>query len=69
MTAAERQRLYAFFSRLWVKEPDADFLGVLRGPLGRELLEVEPDAALDEDFAHLTVVNLAPYESFFRRED
>lgn len=70
MTAGERQRLYAFFSRLWVKEPDAEFRAVLDGPLGHELLGGAPRTEdLDEDFAHLTIVNLVPYESFFRRED
>ncbi|MDP1826148.1 MAG: molecular chaperone TorD family protein [Archangium sp.] len=82
MTAAERQRLYAFFARLWVKELDGPFLELLDGPLGRELLPRfhEDEAALlrdadqrvatfDADFVHLTVVNLTPYESFFRRDD
>lgn len=70
MTALERQRLYAFFSRLWVKEPDAEFRATLAGPLGHELLGGAPQLeALDEDFTHLTVVNLVPYESFYRRED
>lgn len=83
MRPAERQRLYAFFSRLWVKELDEAALLVLRGPLGRELLPVffassesarleDPEqrvATFDADFTHLTVVNLAPYESFFLRED
>ena len=80
---AARQRLYAFFSRLWVKELDEAFVEVLRGPLGRELLPQfsasadekllapaeQRQAAFDADFAHLTVVNLVPYEAFYRRED
>lgn len=83
MTAAERQQLFAFFSRLWVKELDGAFAELLAGPLGRALLpdfsasdEVRalagPDARValfDADFVHLTVVNLTPYESFFRRDD
>ena len=83
MSPGSRQRLYAFFSRLWVKELDGPFLEWLDGPLGRELLprfHADPAAAkvkdpeqrvatFDADFVHLTVVNLAPYESFFRRED
>lgn len=67
---AQRQTIYAFFSRLWAKEADAAFLEAVRGPLGRALLgDVEPLADLDADFVHLTVVNLVPYESFFRRAD
>lgn len=80
---AARRRLYAFFSRLWVKELDDAFVEVLRGPLGRELLPrfaesadakllapaEQRQATFDADFAHLTVVNLVPYESFYRRED
>jgi len=83
LNAAARGRLYAFFSRLWVRELDAAFVEVLQGPLGRELLpdfwasderkllerEADRQAAFDADFVHLTVVNLVPYESFFRRED
>jgi TorA maturation chaperone TorD len=69
VTPLERQRLYAFFSRLWVKEPDEAFREVLRGELGRELLGDVLLDGLDEDFANLTIVNLVPYESFYRRED
>ncbi len=83
MTPLERHRLYAFFSRLWVKELDAAFLATLDGPLGRELLprfsagdeaallrdEPKRVATFDADFAHLTVVNLVPYGSFFLRDD
>ncbi|MFO0594060.1 MAG: molecular chaperone TorD family protein [Myxococcaceae bacterium] len=74
MTALERQRLYAFFSRLWVKEADPAFLEVLAGPLGVEVLGASTAAqarseALDEDFAHLTIVDLVPYETFFQRDD
>lgn len=83
MTPDQRQRLYAFLSRLWVKELDAEAVAMVQGPLGRELLpdfsaspEVreleEPErraATFDADFTHLTVVNLVPYESFFRRDD
>lgn len=83
LDAAARGRLYAFFSRLWVKELDLGFIDVLKGPLGRQLLpefwaseepprlelEAERQATFDADFVHLTVVNLVPYESFFRRDD
>lgn len=83
MTPAQRQRLYAVLSRLWVKELDADAVAVLRGELGRQLLPAftaSPEvqalddadrraATFDADFTHLTVVNLVPYESFFRRDD
>lgn len=83
MSPLERRQLFAFLSRLWVKELDAEFIGVLRGPLGRALLpefsasdeaELLADdearvATFDADFVHLTVVNLTPYESFFLRDD
>lgn len=70
MTAADRQRLYAFVSRLWVKEADAAFLATVRGPLGVALLgELGALDAIDADFVHLTVVDLVPYESFFVRPD
>lgn len=69
MTALERQRLYAFFSRLWVLEVDPVFLEQLRGPFGKALLDASTYEGLAEDFAHLTIVNLVPYESFYRRED
>ncbi|MFZ5445264.1 MAG: TorD/DmsD family molecular chaperone [Myxococcota bacterium] len=84
MSPAERQQLFAFFSRLWVKELDDAFAAVLAGPLGRGLLPAfhasdeakllggdreARVAAFDADFAHLTMVNLTPYESFFRRDD
>jgi len=83
MDARARQQLYAFFSRLFVKEVDDAFARVLRGELGEALLpgflgSDEPSwldrpearqANFDADFAHLTLVNLAPHESFFRRAD
>lgn len=83
MTPDQRHRLYALLSRIWVKELDEDAVAVLRGSLGRELFPAfsaskeaealtDPDrraAAFDADFTHLTVVNLVPYESFFRRDD
>ena len=83
LDAAARGRLYAFFSRLWVRELAAAFTDIVAGPFGRELLpdfwasdepkrlalEADRQATFDADFVHLTVVNLVPYESFFRRED
>lgn len=83
MRANDRQRLYAFFAQLWVKELDGPFLELLQGPLGRELLPAfhasaevarlaDPGARVatfDADFVHLTVLNLTPYESFYRRDD
>lgn len=70
MTPDARAQLYAFFSRLWVKEVDPAFRATLLGPLGQAVLpDVDLSAELDADFAHLTIVNLAPYESFFRRDD
>ena len=80
---AARGRIYAFFSRLWVREVDEAFVEALKSALGRELLPdfwateepalldraAERQATFDADFVHLTVVNLVPYESFFRRED
>ena len=83
MDAAARARLYAFLSRLFVLEVDDAFAEVLRGDQGRALLPsfaASKDfdalfprerrvATFDADFAHLTMVNLVPYESFYRRED
>ncbi|MBI4819423.1 MAG: molecular chaperone TorD family protein [Deltaproteobacteria bacterium] len=80
MEAKARRELYAFFSRLFVKEVDQDFLATIQGPLGSALLPEailelnslsasKLQAWLDADFTHLTIVNLAPYESFFRRDD
>lgn len=81
--AAERAGLYGFFSRLFVREIDDRFAAVLAGELGRSLLPEfaaseeavavrdagAREALLHPDFVSLTVVNLTPYESFFRRED
>ncbi len=83
MLARERQQLYAFFSRLFVRELDPAFLEVLVGPLGRSLLPElfegeagiagfggEGQAAIyDADFVHLTVVDGVPYASFYQRQD
>lgn len=83
MEPRARARLYTFFSRLWVKELDDTFVEVLRGEQGRAVLpafasspEVDlltpaarREATFDVDFAHLTMVNVVPYESFYRRED
>lgn len=84
MTPAERANLYAFFSRLWVRELDAPARALVAGPLGQALL---PDfaaseehavmeagdndtcvATFDSDFVHITVVNVVPYASFYRSE-
>lgn len=81
MTPAARADLYGFFSRLFVRELDADFAAALQG--ATELLPTfsasderaavltaeAREAVFAADFAHLTVVNLAPYESFYLRED
>lgn len=83
LDVAARERLYAFFSRLFVREVDDAFAAVLAGAQGRALLPAfaasaefdalgapERRAALfDADFAHVTMVNVVPYESFYRRED
>lgn len=83
MDPRARARLYTFFSRLFVKEVDDAFAEVLRGEQGQALLPAftrAPDAdalfpearrvaTFDADFAHVTVVNVVPYESFYRRED
>lgn len=83
MKPAARARLYAFFSRLFAREVDDAFAAAVTGELGRALLPDFSDSAeaaaisapggdrtpFDADFAHLTVVNLVPYESFFRRDD
>lgn len=78
-----RGRIYAFLSRLWVRELDEEAIAALGSALGRALLlgfwaseepaclrpETTRQATFDADFVHLTVVNLVPYESFYRRED
>ncbi|MBE2249697.1 MAG: molecular chaperone TorD family protein [Myxococcus sp.] len=83
MEPRARARLYTFFSRLFVRELDDAFVEVLRGELGAALLptfsaSAELDllspaarrqATFDVDFAHLTMVNVVPYESFYRRDD
>lgn len=81
MTPAARADLYGFFSRLFVRELDAPFAEVLQG-VGELLpsfsasderalvLSADARAAVfDADFAHITVVHLTPYESFFVRDD
>ena len=83
MEAQARADLYGLFSRLFVKELDDEAARLLDGELGRELLpdSVEAgevarardpayrQAVLDADFAHLTVVNVVPYGSFYLRPD
>lgn len=83
MDAAARHKIYAFFSRLFVREIDDAFVDVLAGELGRALLpelaasdearllrdHAAREAQLDADFVHVTIVNLAPYESFFLSDD
>lgn len=75
-----RAGLYGFFSRLFVREVDDAFWSVLTGDIGHALLpsfSESPEARLpaaersvfDADFTHITVVNVVPYESFYRRED
>ncbi|MEF3192381.1 MAG: molecular chaperone TorD family protein [Campylobacterales bacterium] len=79
-----RQNLYAFFSRLFIHEIDDAFADFLNKEMARELLpkfaasaeelEVLSDkekreAHFHSDYAHLTMVNLVPYESFYRRDD
>lgn len=84
LTPAERANLYAFFSRLWVRELDRPARELVAGPLGQALLPrfaaspecqvmAEGDAdtcisTFDTDFVHLTVVNVVPYASFYRSE-
>ncbi len=83
MRAAERAGLYGFFSRLFIGEVDEALARALTGELGRALLprfngsdeaiaattEARREAVLAPDFAHLTIVNLVPHESFYRRDD
>jgi TorA maturation chaperone TorD len=83
MDAPARHRLYAFFSRLFLREIDDAFAEVLRGEFARALLEdfgasdevprlATADARarhFDPDFTNLTVVSVVPYESFYRRDD
>lgn len=79
LPARARANLYAFFSRIWARELDADAVAMLTGPLGAELLpnfaasaevavvrdDAQRVAVFDADFAHLTIVNLVPYGSFY----
>jgi TorA maturation chaperone TorD len=83
MDAQGRANLYGFFSRLFVRELDAEAAALLAGPVGQELLPqataagevalaAEPAArraVLDPDYTHVTVVNVVPYASFYLRED
>lgn len=83
MDAAARHRLYAFFSRLFVREVDDAFAEVLRGDFTKALLpELAASGELDHlatadararhfdpDYVNLTVVSVVPYESFYRRDD
>ena len=79
LPAEARANLYAFFSRIFIRELDQVAVALLTGPLGAELLpgfcagdEVaavrDPArrvAIFDADFAHLTIVNVVPYGSFY----
>lgn len=80
--ASRRAGLYAFFSRLFVAEVDDALAAALRGELGRALLpafSASDEAAhldgearrerFDPDYARVALVDLVPYESFFRRDD
>lgn len=83
MDAAARHRLYAFFSRLFVREIDDAFAKVLESDFTKALLEdfaasdevprlatADTRAAyFDPDYVNLTVVSVVPYESFYRRDD
>lgn len=83
MDPRARARLYTFLSRLFVKEVDDAFAEVLRGEQGRAVLpafsrsadvdalmpQARRVATFDADFAHVTMVNVVPYESFYRRDD
>lgn len=83
MDAAARHRLYAFFSRLFVREIDDAFAEVLRSDFTKALLEdfaasdevprlATADTraqSFDPDYVNLTVVSVVPYESFYRRDD
>ena len=81
--ATARANLYGFFSRLFIRELDEAAVELLWGPLAQALLPrfVASDeisllrdadrrvAVFDTDFVHITVVNVVPYASFYRRED
>lgn len=77
MDPAAAAGLYGFFSRLFLREVDPAFAEVLGGEVGRALLprfSVAEAGTLgtsrfDEDFVHLTVVDLVPYASFYLRPD
>lgn len=84
MTPRERADLYAFLSRVWVRELDAPARALVAGPLGAALLprfSASPEQAVmasgdadravatfDTDYVHVTVVNVCPYASFYRSE-
>lgn len=81
--ATARGNLYGFFSRLFVRELDAAAVELLWSPLGQALLPAfsgsaearllsDKDARVrvfDADFAHVTIVNVVPYGSFYQRDD
>lgn len=83
MNPSLRVGLYGFFSRLFVQEVDEDLSAALCGELGHSLLpefsaseehamtrEADTrEAIFAADFAHLTMVNVIPYASFYLRED
>ncbi|MCO4762443.1 MAG: molecular chaperone TorD family protein [Myxococcales bacterium] len=82
MDATARANLYGFFARLFVRELDDEAIAMVTGPLGLALLEqfagsAEVSALQDEDtrqavfdadFAHITIVNVVPYASFYESE-
>jgi TorA maturation chaperone TorD len=84
VTPHQRADLYAFLSRLWVRELDAPARALVAGPLGAALLprfSASPEhavmagadadravATFDTDYVHVTVVNVVPYASFYRSD-
>ncbi len=79
----QREFLYALYSRVFMKEVDANFLKILEN---KDIQEFFPNftewdlyktlpqeelmqSHLHVDFAEISLVNLIPYESFYVRED
>lgn len=80
--ASRRAGLYGFFSRLFVAEVDDALAAALGGELGRAMLPAFAEGGeaplldratrrerFDPDYTRIAVVDLVPYESFYRRDD
>lgn len=79
----QREFFYAFYSRIFMKEVDSDFMKMLDNEDIQEFFpnlsnwDLYKDISKEElinqylnvDFAEISLVNLIPYESFYTRED